>query len=207
MARRTLKNIKTLVLNADYSPISFTSLRRALALCANKHATALEISEDRVCSESMEFERPSVVVLSRYRKLSPQRAVDKSARPSRSHVLSRDMFTCRYCGAPATSLDHVHPRSRGGESTWDNLVASCVVCNQRKGAKLLRECALKLRAPPQTPRAASLILRNVHLGIYRSLLHGDENRRPGKVYGQHEWQEAVEGSPDMQAWMKYLVRK
>jgi 5-methylcytosine-specific restriction endonuclease McrA len=206
---RGMKSLRTLVLNADYSPISFTSLRRAIAMVSTKRATALELADQTVRSESLEFERPSVVVLSHYRRISSR----KASTPTRSHVLSRDMFTCRYCGAPGTSLDHVHPRSRGGQNTWDNLVASCESCNQRKGSKLLRECELKLRAQPR-PRSSHnasvtrAILSHARTGVIRSLQLGrDTAGRGGNVKGgQREWVDLLEGSSDLQAWMKWLTK-
>lgn len=138
--------LRTLVLNADYRPLSSTSAMRGLRLVESKLATALETSKVTVCSERLALPIPSVIVLAQYIKST--RAADRVAHPTRTSIFFRDHSDCQYCGAAATTLDHVVPRSRGGTTTWTNVVACCMPCNQKKGNKLLSQTSLKLRSLP-----------------------------------------------------------
>jgi len=72
---------------------------------------------------------------------------------TRKAVLARDSYTCQYCGRESTGLtvDHVVPRSRGGQSVWDNIVAACAPCNRRKGNRLPEEAQMPLRSVPKPP--------------------------------------------------------
>jgi len=71
---------------------------------------------------------------------------------TRRAVFARDNWTCQYCGSRSNlTVDHVIPRSKGGSSSWDNIVASCAPCNRRKGNTLLRQSGMELRKPPSTP--------------------------------------------------------
>uniref|UniRef100_UPI00111BE773 HNH endonuclease n=1 Tax=Mycobacterium avium TaxID=1764 RepID=UPI00111BE773 len=70
---------------------------------------------------------------------------------TRAALMHRDRFCCAYCGAKADTVDHVVPRSRGGDHSWENCVACCSTCNHRKGDKLLNELGWTLRRPPLPP--------------------------------------------------------
>lgn len=71
-------------------------------------------------------------------------------RPTRNAILRRDKFVCQYCGAKnSLTVDHVIPKSKGGSNTWENLVAACITCNNRKGSKTLEETGLKLKRKPE----------------------------------------------------------
>ena len=71
---------------------------------------------------------------------------------TRRAVFARDNWTCQYCGSRARpTVDHVVPRSKGGGSTWDNIVASCAPCNRRKGDALPRQAGIRLSSQPRTP--------------------------------------------------------
>ncbi|MEO0679383.1 MAG: HNH endonuclease, partial [Pseudomonadota bacterium] len=73
------------------------------------------------------------------------------------NLFLRDEFTCQYCGAKGDlTFDHVIPRSRGGRTTWENVVASCGPCNLRKGSRLLKHAGMKLAKPPRRPAASEL---------------------------------------------------
>ena len=127
-----------LVLNASYEPINICGARRALVLVLKgvarteeEHGLVLHAQRSRVAM-------PSVIRLLEYRRIPYQtRAL------SRKNILLRDRNTCQYCGetfGPGDlTLDHVIPRSRGGDSTWENLVARCHACNRRKGNRMLDE--------------------------------------------------------------------
>lgn len=155
-------NWKTLVLNADYTPLSITSAVRSVGLIDKNKAFPLEMSSNHLRSEMLRIACPSVVVLSQYVSINRRAAPDPKAvlRPvDRYSVLRRDGHTCQYCMAPATTLDHVVPRSKGGESLWTNLVAACQACNSKKGAKLLSQTDMKLRREPRAPSAHEIIKR------------------------------------------------
>ncbi len=145
---------KTLVLNADYSPISITTAIRSIMLCRASKAIALEQSGHELRSENETIQAPSVIVLAQYVKMFTA-AAPKRVRltPSRSEVMRRDDGTCQYCGSVATTIDHVRPVSKGGASTWDNLVAACWPCNNKKGSMLLSDPRLdmSLRCHPRQP--------------------------------------------------------
>ena len=121
-----------LVLNASYEPINICAARRALVLVLKGVASAEEESHAHVHSARQSLRVPSVIRLLEYRRIPHQtRAL------SRKNILMRDRYTCQYCHRIMPSgeltLDHVVPRSRAGETTWENLVACCHPCNNRKG--------------------------------------------------------------------------
>ncbi len=127
-----------LVLNASYEPINICGARRALVLVLKGVARTEEEQGATLHAARVEMKLPSVIRLLEYRRIPHQtRAL------SRKNILLRDRNTCQYCGEVLNSnemtLDHVLPRSRGGLSTWENLVACCHECNRRKGNQLLHE--------------------------------------------------------------------
>jgi len=125
---------RVLVLNATYEPINVCTLRRAAVLLLKEKAELLERREGAIHSEHMTMERPDVIRLVSYVRV-PREAHRRKI--TRRAVLARDAWTCQYCGARANlTVDHVIPRSKGGGSTWDNIVASCAPCNRRKGDRL-----------------------------------------------------------------------
>ncbi|MGH9632503.1 MAG: HNH endonuclease [Bryobacteraceae bacterium] len=136
-----------LVLNASYEPINICAARRALVLILKGVASAEEHAPIQVHSSRHTLKLPSVIRLLEYRRIPHQaRAL------SRKNILMRDRYTCQYChkSPPAgeLTLDHVIPRSRAGETSWENLVACCHSCNNRKGNRTPDEAGLKLvRAP------------------------------------------------------------
>lgn len=137
-----------LVLNATFEPINVTAVRRAMVLLLKGVAQAEELNHHEVHSTSRAMKVPSVIRLLAYRHIPQQtRAL------SRKNILLRDRNTCQFCGAvfPASelTLDHVVPRSRGGRSSWDNLVACCYQCNNRKGDRTPEEAGIKLARRPR----------------------------------------------------------
>ena len=127
---RTLPSGRVLVLNASYEPINVCTIRRAAVLVLKARAEILEKGEGALHSERLEFDRPCVIRLVRYVRIP--RDVHRR-KITRKAVLARDSYTCQYCGREAAGLtvDHVIPRSRGGQSVWENIVASCASCNRR----------------------------------------------------------------------------
>jgi 5-methylcytosine-specific restriction endonuclease McrA len=140
---------RVLVLNASYEPINVCTVRRAAVLVLKSRAEVLEKGEGALRSERLEFDRPCVIRLIRYVRIP--RDVHRR-KITRKAVLARDAYTCQYCGHEAAGLtvDHVIPRSRGGESVWENIVASCAPCNRKKGNRMPREARMH---PARRPRA------------------------------------------------------
>ena len=137
-----------LVLNASYEPINVCAARRAIVLVLKGVAMTEEENGHYFHSARLAIRMPSVIRLLEYRRIPHQtRAL------SRKNILLRDRNTCQYCGTVLPSsdltLDHVVPRSRGGLSTWENLVACCHNCNRRKGDRLPMEAVMKLMREPR----------------------------------------------------------
>src|SRR5262249_2427958 len=137
-----------LVLNASYEPINICAARRALVLVLKGVASAEEESHHAIHSSRAATPLPSVIRLLEYRRIPHQtRAL------SRKNILMRDRSTCQYCHRTLPSgeltLDHVIPRSRAGESAWENLVACCHPCNNRKGNRTPDEAGMKLARQPR----------------------------------------------------------
>ncbi len=139
---------RVLVLNASYEPLNIVNVRRAVVLVLKEKAEILEQSPDPLRSQNGEFPRPLVIRLSYFVKV-PYRVRTSI---SRRAVFVRDGFTCQYCGSRAENIDHVIPRSRGGQHIWENIVASCRRCNTRKENRLPAEVGLKLMSHPAPPR-------------------------------------------------------
>ncbi len=138
-----------LVLNATYEPINVCAARRALVLVLKGIASAEEESRNFFHSPSRTLRVPSVIRLLEYRRIPFHgRAL------SRKNILMRDRNTCQFCArvlpAAELTLDHITPRSRGGESNWENLVACCHPCNNRKGDRLPEEMGMRLLRRPRS---------------------------------------------------------
>jgi len=140
---------RVLVLNASYEPLNICSLRRAHVLVWKGRAEILESHERPLRSACAQFRRPHVIRLVTYVRV-PRGAI---RRISRRVLFARDGWQCAYCGSDShrLTLDHVVPRSRGGASVWENVVASCAPCNHRKGDRLLEETSMTLRTIPRPP--------------------------------------------------------
>jgi 5-methylcytosine-specific restriction endonuclease McrA len=141
---------RVLVLNATYEPIHVCSVRRAAVLLLKAKAELVETGDRVLHSERLELERPVVIRLATYVRIP--RDVHRR-KITRKAVLARDAWTCQYCGRERGGLtvDHVIPRSRGGESVWENIVASCAPCNRRKGNRLPREIQMHPKTTPRPP--------------------------------------------------------
>lgn len=137
-----------LVLNASFEPINVCAARRALVLILKGVASAEEHTNLEVQSTRNRLNLPSVIRLHDYRRIPHQtRAL------SRKNILMRDRYTCQYClkvlPASELTLDHVLPRSRSGGTSWENLVACCHQCNNRKGNRTPEEANMKLYKQPK----------------------------------------------------------
>lgn len=142
-----------LVLNTDYQPLNVCNVRRAVVLLEKQKALTVELDGAMIRSERRALRAPSVIRLA-YHVKRPRPVV----KLSRREILARDDHRCQYCGksGPDLTIDHVIPRHRGGQHTWDNVVTACKSCNHRKGGRTAAEAHMALlRAPfrpPATPR-------------------------------------------------------
>ncbi len=137
-----------LVLNSSYEPINICAARRALVLILKGVASPEEFSPTLLRSARQSMKLPSVIRLLEYRRIPHQ-----SRALSRKNILMRDRYTCQYCQrilpSSELTLDHVIPRSRSGETAWENLVACCHHCNNRKGGRTPEEAGMRLIRPPR----------------------------------------------------------
>src|SRR5437899_4173724 len=140
---------QVLVLNASYEPLNVTTVRRAHVLVFKGKAEVIEELEQPLRSATDTYPRPHVIRLVTYVRVprTLQRKISRRA------LFARDGWRCAYCGTSGgrLTLDHVVPRSRGGESVWENVVTSCAPCNMRKGNRLPEEVSMALRAKPRPP--------------------------------------------------------
>ncbi len=154
-----LHNYPALILNADYRPLRYFPLSLAnwpdavRAVFLGRVNTVAEYDRE-IHSVRYTMRLPSVIALKRY--------VSGDRRPAftRFNLFLRDRFICQYCGARKAAadltFDHVCPRSRGGRTTWENVVAACAACNFAKGNSLLEEIGMRLVREPGVPTARSL---------------------------------------------------
>lgn len=146
-----------LVLNASYEPLSVVTARRATCLVLADKADLVETSGEPVCTVTRSFPRPSVIRLRYMVKVPYSRATALSRRA----VFARDDHRCQYCGERADSIDHVMPRSRGGQHIWENVVAACRPCNLGKRDRTPEEAGLRLSRPCVAPRSTAWVVVSV----------------------------------------------
>lgn len=167
-------NVQTLVLNADYRPLSTMPLstigwqEAVSSTLANRFHIVHEYTEHVVRSQRVEMYVPSVVALKSYIKVS------HSPRFTRFNVYARDRFKCQYCYIrPPTkelTFDHVVPLSRGGATSWTNIVTACKKCNTKKSNKLCKEIGMYPINSPVVPTQRSL-MGGISKEKYQSLHH------------------------------------
>jgi 5-methylcytosine-specific restriction endonuclease McrA len=140
---------QVLVLNASYEPLNVCTVRRAHVLVFKGKAELIEDLPRPLRSASDTFPWPHVIRLVHYVRVP--RAVKRKI--SRRVLFARDGHRCQYCGTSTgkLTLDHVVPRSRGGDSVWENVVTSCAPCNLKKGNRLLDEAEMRLLTSPRPP--------------------------------------------------------
>jgi len=143
---------RVLLLNVTYEPLTTVGLRRAVCLVLGGKAEVVHDDADGAVlhAASVALATPSVIRLSRYIRVPYRNRVPLT----RAALMRRDNYRCAYCGRRAETIDHVVPRSRGGQHAWENCVASCTICNHRKADRLLEELGWTLPVPPVVPRGA-----------------------------------------------------
>ena len=150
-----------LLLNASLEPLRIISLKKALTLLT-KGVAVVELSTDVVVHRGLGIYAPSVIRLRNYRHVPIRMQV-----VSRKNIFLRDSYRCQYCGRrfqPADlTLDHIVPRSRGGDNSWSNLVACCRQDNVKKGDRLPEECGMTLvrRPLPQNIHTPRFLLKTL----------------------------------------------
>jgi 5-methylcytosine-specific restriction endonuclease McrA len=167
----------TLILNRNWQPVNVATGARALVLLWNEAARVVDPDDYRIYTWAdwsriaprdgerfiqavrLRLKVPEVIVLAGYDRL-PSAAVSFSRR----NVFKRDHWTCQYCGVQPggeeLTIDHVVPRSRGGTSTWENCVLSCIACNKRKADRTPEQARMKLRRRPVRPAWKPLYARH-----------------------------------------------
>ena len=163
-----------LVLNADFRPLSYFPLslwswQDAVKAVFMDRVMTLSEYDRVVRSPSFEMRLPSVIALKEFIPLNKRPAF------TRFNVFLRDLFACQYCGqryeTRELTFDHVVPRSKGGRTSWENVVTACSTCNMRKGNRMPREVGMLPRLKPHAP--STFQLRENGRGFPPNFLHQD----------------------------------
>ena len=155
---------KVLVLNLDHSPVGIVSVKKALVLTFLDKATSLASFEYlKIRTIDREFIYPAVIRLYEYKNIPY-----KGVMLNRNNLFRRDDHTCQYCGSDKDlTIDHVIPKSRGGDDSWENLVSACTHCNHKKGDQTPREAGMKLLGKPFRPNHI-IYLRDFYGNVHES---------------------------------------
>ncbi len=147
-----------LVLNATYEPLNIVPIRRAIVLLLKEKAEIVEAAKAKVRAEHLAIDWPLVIRLVAFVPVPRRLPLPLSRRT----VMARDLYTCQYCGGQPgkhdLTIDHIIPRSRGGTTTWENVVTACAPCNRRKGDRLAEEAQMTLMSKPARPRFIAVVL-------------------------------------------------
>ena len=139
------------VFSQNYLPLSRVNIKRAIVLLVTNRAEPLDLTTEsgwQVHSPSLVLYVPRHIRL----KITSIERMWKVPPVNRREVLRRDRHSCQYCGSNKhLTLDHVIPRSRGGQHSWDNVVAACERCNSRKSDRTPQEALMQLRNHPKAP--------------------------------------------------------
>ena len=150
-AGRNLANCPALVLNADYTPLSYYPLslwpwQTSIKAVFLERVDIVASYEREVHSPSLDMKIPSVIALRQYVRPSEFPAF------TRFNLFLRDRFTCQYCGSPKhLTFDHVVPRRLGGRTTWENVATACAPCNMKKGGRTPKQARMALHVDPIRP--------------------------------------------------------
>ncbi|MGH2905509.1 MAG: HNH endonuclease [Solirubrobacterales bacterium] len=146
---------RVLVLNASFEPINVCTVRRAIVLILKEKAEVIDEHELELHAEKLSMTRPSVIRLRTYVRI-PYKSFRRKI--TRRAVFARDGWECQYCGKRGSlTMDHVIPRSKGGDTSWENVVACCAGCNRRKGDRSVSQSGMQLRTHPRAPHATIFI--------------------------------------------------
>lgn len=162
-------NASCILLNGDYTFLCLVEWKRAMRLVVSEKVKVLKYSDRIIRGVEKVFRAPAVLLLTKV-----VRTIYRSRVPfSKRNVLIRDRFTCAYCARSERkmTIDHVIPRARGGKTDFDNCVACCRSCNNKKGTGLPGEARMHLRRRPYQPTISEFIrIRLESTGIYSYLV-------------------------------------
>ncbi len=145
---------KVLVLNSDYTPINVTTVIRGFVLVSKGKAEILKSSDNPIIAGYQTFVRPVIIRLLNYVRYRV-----KNLKINRNRIFKRDNHQCVYCGSKRSlTIDHVVPKSKGGNNSWTNLVTCCSPCNRKKGDKTPEEANMKLQIRPYEPTLFSDVI-------------------------------------------------
>ena len=145
---------KVLVLNADYTPLNVTSLKKGFKLVIKGKAEVLKEQEIPIVTSYKTYVRPLIIRLLQYVKYRM-----RSIRVNRNRIYKRDGHQCVYCGSNRhLTIDHVIPKSRGGSNDWMNLVTCCNKCNVYKSDRTPEEANMTLKKKPYIPSVFSDVI-------------------------------------------------
>jgi hypothetical protein len=155
---------KVLVLNADYTPLNVTSLRRGFVLVIKGKAEILEKGIEPIMTTVGDFVRPIIIRLLSYVKYH-----SRPLKINRKRIYKRDNNQCVYCESKKhLTIDHVIPKSKGGNNSWKNLVTCCLACNLKKGNKTPEEVGMRMSLKPYEPSIFSEIVNPNVDGIWEN---------------------------------------
>lgn len=147
------------VLNASYEVLNVVTVKRAVIYVLKEKAEIVHADPDQVWhSASRSIQTPRIVRMLKYVRIPTRR---RTMAWSKRGVIRRDNRRCGYCGHVGTTVDHILPTSRGGQSTWLNTVCCCTDCNNRKDDRTPTEARMPLRITPTTPEVTDSILVTV----------------------------------------------
>jgi 5-methylcytosine-specific restriction endonuclease McrA len=136
-----------LVLNYDFTPLNVTSLKRGFILVVKGKAEIIKSGLEPIYTGVKDYARPLIIRLLNYISFYKKRLT-----PTRNRIYKRDNHQCVYCGSKKQlTIDHVIPKSRGGNNEWENLVTSCFKCNAKKSNMTPDEAKMKLTQKPYCP--------------------------------------------------------
>ena len=143
-----LMNRAVLVLNANYTPMSICTAKRAICMFFLKKIEVLAHYTEKINSPSIKIDLPSVIRVNDYVRYD-----NMAVEINRKNILARDEYICQYCESSNTPLtiDHVIPKVKGGMDIWENLVAACKPCNQKKGDRSPEDAKMPLIRKPKRP--------------------------------------------------------
>ncbi len=143
-----LLNGNVLVLNQDYQPLSVCNVKKSIILLLLEKADMLhDHPVKKIRTIRSEFDYPTVIRLRKYARIPYKNIV-----LSRRNIIKRDNNRCMYCGSrEMLTIDHVIPKSRGGDDSWENLVSACTGCNHLKGNRTPKEAGMSLLSKPFRP--------------------------------------------------------
>jgi 5-methylcytosine-specific restriction endonuclease McrA len=159
----------TLLLNSSFEPIKVISWQKAVTLLFLGKVEILDSYSQDIRSVSVAIKMPAVVRLLRYVKLNRRRPP-----LSKLNLLARDGFKCQYCtkslSHAESTMDHVHPRSQGGITSWANVVTACNPCNRKKGGRTPLQARMPLMQEPFEPEWLPVLSMRFYHNVPRSWL-------------------------------------